>query len=189
MVLTAANPMLDHCVSDDPEAPYPVPGLPAFIDANGKLRAYAPAADLADLADRLFERHDGSLYAASSLRIAYSWKAAGGAKSGNAVLGACKKLSDTEKFVAYHAAGDGAKPPEILIWLAADHLRGATAYTVEACLFHELLHSGRTKKAAPTVLPHDCEMFGAEVRVYGLWRDALREADDAFRQMAMAVEA
>jgi putative metallopeptidase len=179
----------DHYISDDPDAFYPVPSAPAFIDAKGVLRDYAPAPDLADLADRLIVRHRlGSLHTAAGLRIAYAWKAAGGTDSGLAKLGACKKASATERFIAYHQAGDGAQPPDLLIWLAADYLTGQQVKVVEAALFHELLHAGRSSKGSPGVNPHDCEMFTAEVHVYGLWRDALRTADAAFRQASMPLD-
>ena len=178
----------DHYVSDDPERPYPVPTAPAFIDAHGKLRTYAPAADLAELAGRLLERHrEGALEVATGVRIAYAWRAAGGAKGHNAVLGACKKLSDTERHIAYHMAGDDAKPPELLIWLAADHLALSQTKIVEAALFHELKHVGRRKGKA-CVVEHDCEMFDDEVRILGLWRLPLRYANEAFRQMSLEVE-
>ena len=138
---------------------------------------------LAHRAEILTERHPDLFDHIADLKVVYLWKKTGGKSKGKGVYGKTAKASGLVKHFSEHAV--------FVIWLAADHCRGA-AYTerqLEALLFHEMCHtsvaeadSETGRGGGPTLVPHDVEMFRAEVEVYGLWDADLRDVAPAFRQ-------
>lgn len=113
--------------------------------------------------------------------ISYLWKRKGGAQGGGARLGAAVKASG---LVRYFSNG------QIVIWLAADHVRDArfTPRQIEALLFHELLHVAIDEETGEiTLLAHDFEGFRSEIEEYGFWRPSAKSMAKAF-QLALALE-
>jgi hypothetical protein len=162
---------------------YPIPPESAL---DGE---FTDAQDLADLGEHLIAKHKHRV--ASETRITYAWKDKGGKSKGKLTFGKCIKPSGREKWLL-----QCAKEADVLIWLAADHLRlmGATHKVVEAALWHELSHIGETEEPdeAPegwmpelAIVPHDVEMFASELTYYGEWRSELSIAVNAVKQMAL----
>lgn len=161
----------------DPDSVFPVPVAAQFVELPDNDPAeYLPADDLERIAALLIAKHDGTLAVAGDLRIVYRWKREGGEKSGKQILGQCVKASPLLRHLA---------AVDVIIWLAADHLRGAAAYTVEAALFHELLHVDVTEGGRARLAPHDYAGFRAELDEYGAWYDDLRLMADAARQLPL----
>ena len=158
-------------VDMDPDKPYGAPI--AGVD-------FLPAPDLERIADHLIDECK-ELEHLVDLRdegkLAYLWKQKGGSAGGKAKLGTCTKASG---LVGHYSQAIW------VIWLAADwcNIFPLTRRQVEAALYHELLHAGQKEDdngiAIPKVEPHDCEMFGAEVRRYGLWKEDLKLIARAF---------
>jgi len=134
-------------------------------------------------AEILAERHDELEHLTrGEYRVVYLWKKAGGKSKGRGVFGKTTKTSGALKLFA---------EATWVIWLAADHCR-AVGYgdrEIEALLFHEMLHTGVAEPdeetgrgGGPTMIPHDVEMFRAEVEVYGLWAPDLREVAPVFKR-------
>lgn len=139
---------------------------------------------LAHRAEVLTERHPDKLDHLNDLRVIYLWKKAGGKAKGRGVYGKTTKPSGLLKKFS---------EATFVIWLAADHCRGAgyTERQIEALLFHEMLHTGVAEPdeetgrgGGPVLIPHELEIFRAEVEVYGLWAPDLREVAPAFDGVA-----
>jgi hypothetical protein len=61
--------------------------------------------------------------------------------------------------------GHFAEGAQFVGWLAADHLYQAPASEISAVIFHELLHAGiDIDTGKPNIIPHDYEVFTAEIR-------------------------
>lgn len=167
----------------DPDASYPLP--PSPIDD------YEPAPDLERLYELLFEEYDGRLmddlhWHVEDARIRFAWKAKGGSSQGKATLGKCVKLSGHARYFS--------KQADFLIWFAWDHARnfGMTNRQALALLAHELMHIEKvvdddTGDISYAVKGHDYEVFDAELRIFGAWRDDLEAAVDAFDQLGLGV--
>ena len=149
-----------------PDDPYPVPDDTTFGGHE-----YLAAPDLHELAQDLIGEH-AALDAAGEWHIRYLWRRKGGSSRGKMTFGRCQKLSGLAR---HFAAAD------FVVYIAADH---ATAYEftrrqLEALLFHELLHIDTEEDDHGTRKPvhraHDAEVFRAELEVYGLWDEGLRE--------------
>lgn len=154
-----------------------VPSENQFVD-----RDFLPADDLEVLASDLINRHTTFSHF-PSLTIHYRWKKKGGKKSGAAIYGKCVKPSGL--LAAYSDA-------DFVIWLAADYVRDAqfTQRQIEALLFHEMLHAGVSDigdddegEPKSTLIPHDVEMFRAEIISYGFWSDELKSLEMSVRQL------
>ncbi len=170
--------------SGEPEALYPVPELPAaadFVDAPDLKRiGWAIIA-----ADRIrLPQIDAPGLPTRDVRLTFLWKAKGGASAGRATFGKAVKLSGLNRYF-----GDA----DIVIWLAADYCRGyATAWQIEALIFHELSHVVPVRDAKGNVTGygiegHDFEGFRAEIEHYGLYMPDAQHIAPAF-QMALALE-
>lgn len=141
---------------------------------------------LAHRAEILEARHPDLFSHLASLKVVYLWKKTGGTSKGRGVYGKTAKASGLVKHFSESAT--------FVIWLAADHCRGAgyDERQLEALLFHELCHTTVSagdeetgRGGGPTLVPHDVEMFAAEVEVYGLWAAELRDIAPAFRQAGL----
>lgn len=163
----------------NPDEHYGPPAVGYFADGEGNELDFLPAPDLHLIASRIIGRYE-ELNHMAQYQIAYLWRRKGGTTHGANRLGACQKPSG---MLAYFSEVD------YVIWLAADHLAVATRIQVEASIFHELLHAieqvDDDGNKTPTIAPHDCEMFGAEIARYGLWRGDLKQMSEAFRQLRL----
>ncbi|MCC7369669.1 MAG: hypothetical protein IT306_14665 [Chloroflexi bacterium] len=140
---------------------------------------------LANRARVLISRHPEHLDHLRRLSVTYLWKRQGGKSKGRATFGKCSKPSGLLKHFS---------EAHFVVWLAADHCRAA-GYgdrEIEALLFHEMLHTAVSevdentgRGGGPALVPHDLEVFRAEVEVYGLWAPELQEVAPAFRQASL----
>ncbi len=159
----------------DLEEVYWAPNASFFdTDDDGKLD-YLPAPDLDVIAHRLIGRYEEFKHL-KTIPIIYLWKREGGKSHSHVRLGCCVKPSGLVKHF-----GEG----EWIIWLAADHtnLYKLTRHQVEAMVYHELLHAGQDD-GKPKLNGHDVEMFAAEVKRYGLWKNDIKRVAHAFEQLA-----
>jgi hypothetical protein len=165
-------------------APWMVLRVPS--DAEFGEDEFFESTALAHRAEILTERHANLFGHLADLKVVYLWKNTGGKAKGKGVYGKTAKASGLVKHFSEQAA--------FVIWLAADHCRGAgyTERQLEALLFHEMCHTTVAdadeetgRGGGPTLVPHDVEMFRAEVEVYGLWDADLREVAPAFRQAGL----
>ena len=166
------------------EAPWMVLRVPS--DAEFGDDEFFASTALAHRAEVLEERHPDLFGHLADLKVVYLWKKTGGRSKGKGVSSKTAKASGLVKHFSEHAA--------FVIWLAADHCRGAgyTERQLEALLFHELCHTTVAEADEETgrggglaLVPHDVEMFGAEVETYGLWCSDLRSVAPAFRQAGL----
>lgn len=80
---------------------------------------------------------------------------------------------------------------EFIITLNWQNCRDAElkAWQLEALIYHELNHIAPPDEeqlnAAPTVIGHDFEGFGAELERYGMWHQSLEAAGEAFAQLGL----
>jgi Putative phage metallopeptidase len=144
---------------------------------------YIASTALAYRAEILAERHPNLFGHLLDLKVVYLWKKSGGKSKGRGVYGKAAKASGLVKHFSEQAT--------FVIWLAADHCRGADfdERQIEALLFHELCHTEVADEdpetgrgGGPTLVPHDVEMFRSEVEHYGLWTPDLRIVAPSFRQ-------
>lgn len=134
---------------------------------------------LQQVAEALIEIHRAKLGFLSGVVVRYFWKRKGGKAHGGAVYGKLIKPSGLQKHLA---------ECELILWVAADHCRAAdfTSRQLEALVFHELLHAGQDFESGDLILvPHEAEIFAAEVRAYGLWSVELRDVAPSFRQLSL----
>jgi hypothetical protein len=164
-----------------PPKPLKVPSDSIFGD-DGE---FAVSTALAQRARLLIERHPDHLDNIADLSVVYLWKKQGGKSKGRATFGKCSKPSGLLKHFA---------ECQFVIWLAADHCRAAEFgdREIEALLFHEMLHMGVSEAdentgrgGGPTLVPHELEVFRAEVEIYGLWAPDLKEVGPAFQQASL----
>jgi hypothetical protein len=137
--------------------------------ANG----FLAAPDLAHIGARMRDEHE-DLSGFTEVSVDYLWKKHGGEASGRPKLGAEIIVAG---FWRYYCQAD------LIIWLAADHLRGRSPDVVRAVLFHHLCAIDVDPKTlAPKLRPADVNAFLAEIKTFGLWNDDLRTAKDVFVQ-------
>jgi len=147
---------------------YPVPADERFIDDHtGRGWDYMRAPDIEEMAFGVMRTYAEHLRDALDFGVQFLWKRQGGSSGGRDTMGKCQKVSGLAGFFA----GD-----DFLIWLAADHCRdyGLTRQQMDALIFHELKHIGRTEKYQPRVVGHEVEMFIDEVSIFGAWTGELR---------------
>jgi len=169
-VLNAPDRKRELVTGGDPDARYPAPSENTMEGVE-----FAQAADLEEIGQALIYAHRATFSHLDSLTVTYLWRAKGGKSAGKPVLGKCQKPAG---LLAYFANTSW------VIALAADHARdfGLSRWQVEGVLFHELLHAGEdVKTMEPSLLPHDTEVFAAEIEEYGLWSSDLCFVAKAFR--------
>ena len=164
-----------------PTKPLEVPKDSSFEDDAD----FEVSGALANRARVLISRHPEHLDHLRKLSVTYLWKRQGGKSKGRATFGKCSKPSGLLKHFS---------EAHFVIWLAADHCRAAgyTDREIEALLLHEMLHTSVSevdentgRGGGPTLVPHDLEVFRAEVEIYGLWAPELREVAPAFAQASL----
>lgn len=159
-----------------PDDPFPIPAATEF--GQGK---YIDAPELAEVG-RPLRSNLSEFSHLLPLEIHMLWKLKGGQSAGKPTLGKCVKASD---LVGHYSEAHW------IIWVAADHCRemSITRLQMEALIYHELSHAGQDDETMePKTVGHDVEMFGAEVRMYGLWKDDLKLVAPAFEQARLALD-
>lgn len=177
----------------------PLPGMPApppAVEPSNGLKVpsdsifddgddFAVSSALAQRARVLIDRHPEHLKHLDGMSVIYLWKRQGGKSKGRATFGKCSKPSGLLKHFS---------EAQFVIWLAADHCRAAgyRDREIEALLFHEMLHTGIAevdentgRGGGATLVPHELEVFRAEVEIYGLWAPDLKEVGPAFQQVSL----
>lgn len=191
---TTQNPPVERSLitGGDPDAPFRVPfGMrDDFVDAPDLKRIgdalIAECEELEDLKWAIEE--DG-------FTIAYVWKRKASKSADKFVAGKNTKASGLAKHFAAEANGASVG---YVVALASDANFGATAYQIEARVFHELYHCligrktkgrGEDKVTVPVlkVRGHDLEMFWAERQRYGDWYPALKKGREVFAQSRLAM--
>ncbi len=174
-----------------PEGQEPLPEMPSaklYAPGDGEFddgADYVASGRLAQRAKVLISRHPEYFDHLHRLSVIYLWRREGGKSKGRVVFGKCSKASGLVKHFS---------ESQFVIWLAADHCRmaGYGDREIEALLFHEMLHTAVAevnentgRGGGPTLVPHDLEVFRAEIEVYGLWAADLRDVAPAFQQASM----
>lgn len=158
MTATATQPW-QLVTGGDPYAPYPVPAATDFINPDTRETAdYLPAPDLETIGRALLLTRVAWAPLLADARIAYLWKREGGEVKGKSKYGQCQRPGALWRHLANVDA---------VIWLAADHLRHQSAYTVEACLYHESCHLD-VEKGQIVIVDHDIAEFTAVIERYGV---------------------
>lgn len=169
-------PAFDPSLANDD--PYPVPGDMHFIHQETlKQHDFIEAPDLAELAEELCDLYEEVGLHVPHWRIHYLWRREGSVSRGKAKMGYCKKPSGELRF--YSNA-------DFVVVLAADYVRAMqpNLKQVKALLFHELSHvGGPSESGKPTLLPHDAEVFYAELEHFGAWAPDL----EPFTQLGFAL--
>lgn len=152
--------------------------IPPDTDFAARNADFLPAPTVQDIAEKLIDECAEFEHLIET-DIAYVWKQKGGESNGVATYGKCVKASGLVRFFGKQS---------FVIWIAADNCRewGFTRHQLEALVYHELCHAGekQDKEGNPkaVVWGHDVELFGAEVRRYGLWHEGLRKVKPDFDQ-------
>lgn len=149
---------------------YPIPMPEEFIDARtGHIHDFAEAPDLEQVARHVIGEHADYLPYVETFRIKYLWRAKGTATNGIAKLAYAHKLTGLERY--------GMAGTEFVIVAAADLLRQYEMTVEQMCalMFHEHKHLILTERATPGLVGHDLELFVDEVKLYGPWREGLKQ--------------
>ena len=138
---------------------------------------FIPAPELLALANKLRDRHEMP----TEITLDVLWKREGGKSRGHEVWS--KTSLATSGILGFYS------PADVVIWVAADHLakRKADNKLFEALLFGELCRIGFDDNLKPVLNPPDFAGFKRELEHYGLWRQDLEGAAEAFEQARMFV--
>ncbi len=157
---------------------YPVPCEDVFKDDEDQDLSFIPGADIERIADMLIGRHPELFKVIQNFRMVYRWRAKGGQRQGQRVLGRCQKTAGLLKEFS---------KADFIIMLSGDHCRSCrlTFRQIEALVFHELCHVEANDNYQPRVNGHDFEAFVQEVKIYGAWKSDLQLAEAAFVQPSL----
>lgn len=162
-----------HTVTgDDPDAVAIVPEAIAF-EGEHLMEAH----HLKAIGDGLIAEHEPLASLARHV-LRYLWRVEGRRQDGEPVLGDVSLANPHLRF--YTKA-------EAVVEMAADHCRGLSCLTLEAALFHVLLHLSENDHGRLVRARHDFSGFYQEAHMYGAWRRDLRQAADTFRQLTLAI--
>lgn len=148
--------------------------VPTEKDFGG--RAYKKAPELAEYADRLYERHQMPLLGGN---IAWFWKREGSKKDRACAAGGQQVVSGLLEI--------GHPDAAYVAWIAADILAEELgADKLETVVFHRLCHLGtHVKTGAAIILPHEFTGFAAEVANYGFWSGPLQSLAEQAKQLTL----
>lgn len=168
---TATYPSL--ITGGDPAAPAHVPDLEAFASGlPGIYNDFLDAPELSDLAVRLIDAYD-ELGWLAQIQVTFLWKRVGGKSKGEPVLAKTQKLSGISEYLSGST---------FLVWLAADNCKELTKFQLEALLYTRLIECAMDAESGTYfVRPPDFVGFTDEVRRYGVWRESLLVAANAFQ--------
>lgn len=158
MVSTAEKPQTKKLIAGgDPDAPFNPPTEEQFVNEAGEKVEFLEADSLQRIASLLVERRP-SLGVVRNFNVIYAWRRKGGSLHGLQRYGKTERLGALDKWLGEH---------DFVVWLAADHLNGATAWKVEAELFTAMCAIGATPKGLPTLNYPDFSNYHAVVQEYG----------------------
>jgi hypothetical protein len=157
---------------------YPVPCEDVFKDDEDRDLAFIPGADVERIANMLIGRHPEHFKVIQNFKVAYRWRAKGGSRQGQRVLGRCQKTAGLLREFS---------GVDFVVMLSGDHCRACrlTFHQIEALVFHELCHIEASDTYQPRINGHDFEAFVQEVRLYGAWKPDLQLAESAFVQPSL----
>ncbi len=157
--------------------PFPIPSIS---------EPYQRAPELTALAEDLLKRDvqiiDDMNWTLKGATVRYLWKQKGGSKRGEARTSDVSRLGGLARH--YGRA-------DFTVWIAVDHAKEMkpTYKQVRAMIFHELSHiEKRTTEDGEIshhLRNHDVEAFTGELELFGMWRDELRVAAEAFQQVGL----
>lgn len=108
-------------------------------------------------------------------RVDFLWGKKAPVRAEKVVLGECKRVTGRESFYTGF---------EWVVIVYADACMFLTNEQLEALVYHELRHiTYDTDKEQYKPIGHDAELFFDEMEHYGLWRQSLVQARDAFVQL------
>lgn len=159
----------------DPDKRFPIP-----IEGQFDGREFMDAPELQAIGDALIEHADelGDLDAHPPM-IRYMWRAKAKKSKGATMFGNCTKVAG---FVKHFGQTDW------ILEIAADVLRDlkATAFQVEALIFHELKHISvkvdEDGNASYSYVREEYQAFGDEILRYGAWHGEMEKVASAFAQ-------
>lgn len=154
-------------------------GIPTefeFYDKETGIQSeFLHAPELAQIGKKLLNNYL-ELSHLEDAEIIYLWKLKGGASGGKSTLGKCVLA---KSLVGFFSEAD------FIIWLGADNLQGVSPKTLEAVVYHELLHAGKNDDGKWFIVPHEFEGFSKEIERYGMWREDMEPIKDAFFQLSL----
>lgn len=160
-----------------PRGPRQVVAVPQDEDFDSEGSEFLESVVLRDYAEDLIATYP-ALGWLSQWSLRYLWKRTGGSRNGQATLGKCLLPSP---IVRHYARCDW------FIYISADNChRKLTEEQFRALIFHELCHCTLKydmrgeNPPRPAIVGHDLEMFFAEVREFGLWKENLEIAAAVF---------
>lgn len=169
------------CVSGaDPDAPAPIPPDDAFGDEAHFLDASHPSSAfrLSHIVDALIVDDPERLGHLQTATFRCLWQRVGAKEAGVPVLGKASRPGKLQRWLA----GD----VDFFLVLAADHCAGLTNWQLEAQLYHLLCACDVDPDTGkPATRPAEFSGYVAEVERYGLWSAGMRQAQVAFRQLAL----
>ena len=148
--------------------------------------AYQAARDLDALAQDLLKR-DGQViddlrWTLQGARVRYLWRQKGGTRRGAPNLSGISRLGGLTKHFGR---------ADFTIWVAVDHAKDLepTFDQMRGLLLHELLKIEKRITDDDEESHHlrnpTIEAFPEEIQLFGLWRDELRVAAEAFQQVGL----
>lgn len=164
----------------NPDERYPAPAVESFCDEDDPriVHDFIKGSEIEAIAKELL-RNRKCFEKIRWANIVYLWKREGGRSGGKANIGKCIKLSGHAKYFA---------GSDFLIWIGADWVRALamTRYAVEAYVFHELKHAtiitDKEGNKTPSIVPHDWEGFGDEIRFYGAYAEDIAYIGRCFQR-------
>ena len=160
---------------DDPEMIVPIPDDRLFEENETD---YLPCPEAKEIGAALIAGREEFAHLQTAT-IRYLWKRKGTKKCGREIVGTCQRPGGLTRYFG---------SCDFVVCFATDFLRKRkpSLWYMECLTAHELLHASWDDETdKPATRDHDLEMFHAEVRMYGLWRDDLVVADDTFTQLRM----
>lgn len=143
--------------------------IPPKEELKGK--PFIPAPGIANLADRVIDKHSDVLGPLADFSVDYLWKSRGGSSHGKPRFAGTVQASALVRFYSDR---------HFIVYFAADHLRdlkvALTEEQYEALLFRELLKIGQQENTgSPLIKGYDVQTFHAEMERYGAWEADLAE--------------
>lgn len=132
---------------------------------------YTEAPEVAEIAERLIERHHTHLL---GLDIEYVFRSGTPARGSKAVLGRARKVQGLAAYLSRTS-----EEPFFLIEITEHTWGDLTQAQKEALVDHELCHFGVTEEGNLHIIPHDLDEFTIIVERHGLWNPDVRRMASA----------
>lgn len=188
LIMTPAGRTL--VIPGNPEERYVVPQRRNFIDPdwledggderdkNAPLRATCEARELARIAGALVRKYE-DLKHLRDAAMEFRWKRKGGGGEGS------------PKFYGVIRVGGIWRDLldwDWLVWLAADHLRHATKWQVEAALHDALQACGEDEKHRPVIIKPEVVGYAKGIERYGCYTTGLIVGARALGQLQLPLQ-